>query len=68
MRNDDAYGGEAGDEDVDVDYDRMRDLGVLPFWLGDDDGEMRDCEEWTQDELEMRQLIGEGMSNSFCTT
>ena len=64
IRNDDAYGGEGGEEGLDLDRDiRMQDLENLPFWLGGDDEEHQNMDDWGHEELEMRQLIG---SETMC--
>ena len=59
IRNDDAYGEEGVEEDLDLDLDiRMQDLENLPFWLGGDDEEYQNMDDWGHEELEMRRLIG----------
>lgn len=67
LRNDDAYGEEGEEEDIYWDAG-MQDDGDLQFWLGVNDEEMP-IDQWAQDEVEMRQLIGEedlfGSSGAF---
>ena len=54
IRNDEAYGGEGGEEDLEIDTDiRMPDLGNIPFWLGDDEVNLN-MDNWGQEELDMR--------------
>lgn len=58
IRNDDAYGEEGREEDLDLDLDiRMQDLENFPFWLGGDDEKHQNMDDWRHEELEMRQLI-----------
>ena len=55
LRNDDAYGEGGGDEDIDWDL-QAQNMGDDSFWIGGG-GEMA-MDQWAEDELEMRQLIG----------
>jgi general transcription factor IIIA len=60
LRNDDAY----GEEDINLAFG-MQDGEDIQFWLGRNDEE-RAIDQWTLDEAEMRQLVGdEGMGGAF---
>jgi general transcription factor IIIA len=66
FRNDDAYGEDGREEDMDWDIG-MQGLEDLPFWLGGNEEETP-MDQWTQDEFEMRRLIGgEEMGGNFGT-
>lgn len=67
IRNDEAYGEEGEEEDMDCAPDlRTQDLDDLPFWVRGEQA-AHNADDWGWEELEMRQLISEEMGDSFTT-